>query len=173
MKVGMVQGGSAPFRVFEVADHVEVVDAAMTAKMRNIGEACTAANRFHVAEPIAREFAERLAQQMGAMKIGRGTDAGVEVGPLINEDQREKVEELVDDARERGATVLTGGERLDGPGYFYPPTVLGDVPDAARLLKEEIFGPVAPVKGFRSEDEAIRWANNTEYGPVAFVFTSD
>jgi succinate-semialdehyde dehydrogenase/glutarate-semialdehyde dehydrogenase len=173
LKVSMELGGNAPFLVFEDADLDEVVDAAMTAKMRNIGEACTAANRFHVAEPIAREFAERLAQRMGAMKIGRGTDAGVEVGPLINEDQREKVEELVDDARERGATVLTGGERLDGPGYFYRPTVLGDVPDDARLLKEEIFGPVAPVKGFRSEDEAIRWANNTEYGLVAFVFTSD
>jgi succinate-semialdehyde dehydrogenase/glutarate-semialdehyde dehydrogenase len=107
LKVSMELGGNAPFLVFEDADLDEVVDAAMTAKMRNIGEACTAANRFHVAEPIAREFAERLAQRMGAMKIGRGTDPGVEVGPLINEDQREKVEELVDDARERGATVLT------------------------------------------------------------------
>jgi succinate-semialdehyde dehydrogenase / glutarate-semialdehyde dehydrogenase len=173
LKVSMELGGNAPFLVFEDADLDEVVDAAMIAKMRNIGEACTAANRFHVAESIASEFAERLAARMGALKVGRGTEDGVVVGPLINEDQREKVEELVVDARERGAKVLTGGARLDGPGYFYPPTVLADVPDDARLLREEIFGPVAPVKGFRSEDEAIEWANNTEYGLVAYVFTSD
>jgi succinate-semialdehyde dehydrogenase/glutarate-semialdehyde dehydrogenase len=173
LKVSMELGGNAPFLVFEDADLDEVVDGAMVAKMRNIGEACTAANRFHVAESIASEFAERLAERMGSLKIGRGTEDGVAVGPLINEDQREKVEELVVDARERGAKVLTGGARLDGAGYFYPPTVLADVPDDARLLKEEIFGPVAPIKGFRSEDEAIEWANNTEYGLVAYVFTKD
>jgi succinate-semialdehyde dehydrogenase/glutarate-semialdehyde dehydrogenase len=141
--------------------------------MRNIGEACTAANRFHVAAPIAQQFADKLAEKMGAMKIGRGTEDGVQVGPLIDGTQREKVAELVDDAVQKGAQTLIGGHAGDGAGYFYDPTVLSDIPDSARLLKEEIFGPVAPVKTFDSEDEAIAAANDTEYGLVSYVYTSD
>jgi succinate-semialdehyde dehydrogenase/glutarate-semialdehyde dehydrogenase len=141
--------------------------------MRNGGEACTSANRFHVADGVAREFAEKLASKIGEMKVGRGTEPDVKVGPLIDDDQRGKVAELVDDARERGAKVLVGGSRLDGAGYFYEPTVLADVPDDARLLGEEIFGPVAPVKGFSSDEEAIAAANDTEYGLVAYVYTQD
>ena len=173
LKVSMELGGNAPFLVFEDADLDAAVEGAMIAKMRNIGEACTAANRFHVAESVAEEFASKLAERMGAMKIGRGTDPDVTVGPLIDDSQRSKVAELVDDARGKGAKVLCGGEALDGPGYFYPPTVLADVPEGARLLKEEIFGPVAPIKGFRSEDEALAAANDTEFGLVAYVYTSD
>jgi succinate-semialdehyde dehydrogenase/glutarate-semialdehyde dehydrogenase len=173
LRVSMELGGNAPFLVFDDADLDDVVDAAMIAKMRNIGEACTAANRFHVAAPVAGEFAERMAQRMESLKIGRGTEEGVQVGPLINADQRSKVDELVRDARERGATLLTGGEPLDGAGYFYRPTVLSDVPGDARLLREEIFGPVAPVRAFDDDDEAIDAANATEYGLVAYVFTRD
>jgi succinate-semialdehyde dehydrogenase/glutarate-semialdehyde dehydrogenase len=145
----------------------------MVAKMRNIGEACTAANRFHVADAVADQFAEKLAEKMGAMKVGRGTEEGVEVGPLIDDKQRQKVAELVEDAVGRGAQALVGGHARDGSGYFFDPTVLTDVPDDANLLSEEIFGPVAPVKGFDDEDEAIAAANNTEYGLVAYVFTSN
>jgi succinate-semialdehyde dehydrogenase/glutarate-semialdehyde dehydrogenase len=141
--------------------------------MRNIGEACTAANRFHVAESIADRFAQALADRLGEMKVGRGTEEGVQVGPLIDDDQRQKVAELVDDAVERGARVLVGGHARDGAGYFYEPTVLADVPDDARLLREEIFGPVAPVKSFATEEEAIAAANDTEFGLVAYVYTSD
>ena len=170
----MELGGNAPFLVFDDADLDAAVEGAMIAKMRNIGEACTAANRFHVAESVQEEFAERLAERMGSLKVGRGTEEGVEVGPLINEDQRDKVEELVEDARQRGAQgAWSAASALDGRGYFYPPTVLSDIPDDARLLKEEIFGPVAPVKPFADEDEAIRWANDTEYGLVAYVYTRD
>jgi succinate-semialdehyde dehydrogenase/glutarate-semialdehyde dehydrogenase len=143
------------------------------AKMRNIGEACTAANRFHVAGSVADEFARRLADRLGSMKVGRGTEDGVEVGPLIDAVQRDKVAELVDDASGKGAKVLVGGHARDGAGYFYDPTVITDVPDDARLLKEEIFGPVAPVKGFGSEDEAVAAANDTEFGLVAYIFTRD
>jgi len=149
------------------------VDGAMIAKMRNIGEACTAANRFHVAESIAGEFTEKLAERMGKLEVGRGTQEGVEVGPLIDDDQRSKVAELVDDAVGKGATAVVGGSARDGAGYFYNPTVLSDVSDDARLLKEEIFGPVAPVKGFSSEEQAIAAANDTEFGLVAYVYTSD
>ena len=145
----------------------------MVAKMRNIGEACTAANRFHVDGSVADEFAEKLAAKMGAMKIGRGTEDGVEVGPLIDGKQRDKVQELVEDALGRGAHAVVGGKAGDGAGYFYEPTVLTDVPDDASLLGEEIFGPVAPVKGFSDEDEAIAAANDTEYGLVAYVFTTN
>jgi succinate-semialdehyde dehydrogenase/glutarate-semialdehyde dehydrogenase len=141
--------------------------------MRNIGEACTAANRFHVADAVAEDFTERLGERMGSLKVGRGTEDGVQVGPLIDDDQRSKVQELVEDALGRGAKRVIGGERPDGQGYFYPPTVLSDVPADSRLLKEEIFGPVAPVKGFADEDEAIHWANDTEYGLVAYVYTRD
>jgi succinate-semialdehyde dehydrogenase/glutarate-semialdehyde dehydrogenase len=149
------------------------VQGAVIAKMRNIGEACTAANRFHVAGSVADEFAEKLANKLGSMKVGRGTDDGVEVGPLIDDNQRSKVSELVEDAVGRGARALVGGHARDGAGYFYDPTVLTEVPDDARLLREEIFGPVAPVKGFADEDEAIAAANDTEFGLVAYVFTSD
>jgi succinate-semialdehyde dehydrogenase/glutarate-semialdehyde dehydrogenase len=173
LKVSMELGGNAPFLIFDDADLDAAIDGAMIAKMRNVGEACTSANRFHVAEGIASEFAERLGERMGAMKVGRGTEDGVEVGPLIDDAQRSKVAELVDDAAGKGAKVVVGGAPLDGAGYFYEPTVLGDVPQEARLLKEEIFGPVAPVKGFASEEEAIAAANDTEYGLVSYVFTRD
>ena len=169
----MELGGNAPFLIFEDADLDAAVDGAMIAKMRNIGEACTAANRFHVAESVQSQFTERLAERMGSLKLGRGTEDGVDVGPLIDDDQRSKVADLVEDAVSRGATRVVGGERVDGSGYFYSPTVLSDVPDDARLLKEEIFGPVAPVKAFSDEAEAIHWANDTEYGLVAYVYTRD
>ena len=173
LKVSMELGGNAPFIVFDDAEIDDVIEAAMIAKMRNIGEACTSANRFHVAAPIASEFAERLGERMGALKLGRGTEEGVDVGPLIDDDQRTKVAELVSDAIDKGAKAVVGGSARDGAGYFFEPTVLGDVPDDARLLREEIFGPVAPVKSFASEEEAIDAANDTEYGLVAYVFTRD
>jgi succinate-semialdehyde dehydrogenase/glutarate-semialdehyde dehydrogenase len=173
LRVSMELGGNAPFLVFEDADVDDALKGAMIAKMRNIGEACTAANRFHVAQPVADEFARKLADKMGALKIGRGTEPGVDVGPLIDADQLEKVAVLVDDAVARGARVLCGGERVEGPGHFYKPTVLADVPADARLLKEEIFGPVAPIRAFASEDEAIAAANDTEFGLVAYLYTAD
>jgi succinate-semialdehyde dehydrogenase/glutarate-semialdehyde dehydrogenase len=141
--------------------------------MRNIGEACTSANRFHVAGAVAEQFAEKLAAKMGAMKLGRGVDEDTEVGPLIDNAQRGKVAELVEDAIGRGAHAVVGGQAVEGAGYFYNPTVLTDVPDDAKLLSEEIFGPVAPVKSFGDEDEAVAAANDTEYGLVAYLFTSD
>jgi succinate-semialdehyde dehydrogenase / glutarate-semialdehyde dehydrogenase len=173
LRVSMELGGNAPFVVFADADLDAAVDGAMLAKMRNVGEACTAANRFHVHESIAGEFAERLAARMRELKVGRGTEPSVDVGPLIDEAQRTKVAELVDDATERGARVLLGGERVGERGYFYAPTVLADVPDDARLLAEEIFGPVAPVATFSSDEQAIAAANRTEYGLVAYVYTRD
>jgi succinate-semialdehyde dehydrogenase/glutarate-semialdehyde dehydrogenase len=173
LRVSMELGGNAPFLVFEDADLDAAVEGAMIAKMRNIGEACTAANRFHVAESVQEPFTERLAERMGSLKVGRGTDEAAQVGPLIDADQRTKVEDLVQDAVKRGARPIVGGRRVDGGGYFYEPTVLTDVPDDARLLKEEIFGPVAPIKPFSDEEEAIRWANDTEYGLVAYVYTRD
>jgi succinate-semialdehyde dehydrogenase/glutarate-semialdehyde dehydrogenase len=173
LRVSMELGGNAPFLVFEDADVDDAVSGAMIAKMRNIGEACTAANRFHVAGGIAEEFAEKLAAQMKELKVGRGTEEDVDVGPLIDNDQREKVSGLVEDATGKGAKILVGGSARDGAGYFYDPTVLADVPPEAELLKEEIFGPVAPVASFESEDDAIEAANDTEYGLVAYVYTSD
>jgi succinate-semialdehyde dehydrogenase/glutarate-semialdehyde dehydrogenase len=173
LKVSMELGGNAPFLIFDDADLDDAVEGAMIAKMRNVGEACTSANRFHVAEGVASQFAEKLAERMGALKLGRGTEDGVDTGPLIDGDQREKVDELVGDARDKGANVLVGGTAREGAGYFYEPTVIADVPDGARLLEEEIFGPVAPVKGFGSEDEAVAAANDTEYGLVAYVYTAD
>jgi succinate-semialdehyde dehydrogenase/glutarate-semialdehyde dehydrogenase len=172
LKVSMELGGNAPFLVFDDADVDDAVEGGMIAKMRNIGEACTAANRFHVHESIAPQFAEKMAEKMKGLKIGHGTEDGVDIGPLIDEDQREKVAELVQDAVDKGAKVLCGGNKVDGPGYFYEPTVLVDIPDDARLLKEEIFGPVAPIKGFSTEQEAIDAANDTEYGLVAYLYTS-
>jgi succinate-semialdehyde dehydrogenase/glutarate-semialdehyde dehydrogenase len=173
LKVSMELGGNAPFLIFEDADLDAAVDGALLAKMRNIGEACTSANRFHVAEPIQDEFQRRLAEKMGALKLGRGTEDDVKVGPLIDQPSREKVAELVQDALDKGATRVVGGEIPDGRGYFYAPTVLGDVPGEARVFHEEIFGPVAPVGSFESEEEAIARANDTEYGLVAYVFTRD
>jgi succinate-semialdehyde dehydrogenase/glutarate-semialdehyde dehydrogenase len=173
LRVSMELGGNAPFLVFEDADLDAAVDGAVLAKMRNIGEACTAANRFHVHEAVADQFAQRMAERLGNMKIGRGTEPGVEVGPLIEEKQRQKVAELVDDAVRRGAKVLVGGRPLPGPGYFYEPTVLDRVPLDARMLKEEVFGPVAPIVPFSSDDEAIAAANDTEYGLVAYAYTTN
>ncbi len=173
LRLSMELGGNAPFIVFDDADIDSAVQGALIAKMRNIGEACTAANRFHVSASVANEFADKLADKMGAMKVGRGTEDDVEVGPLIDDSQRSKVAELVDDAVGRGARAIVGGHARDGAGYFYDPTVLTDVPDDAALLKEEIFGPVAPVKGFDDEDEAIAAANDTEFGLVAYVYTRD
>jgi succinate-semialdehyde dehydrogenase/glutarate-semialdehyde dehydrogenase len=141
--------------------------------MRNIGEACTAANRFIVHEAVADEFARRLAERMGALTVGRGTEDGVQVGPLIDGTQRDKVAELVQDAVDHGGRVLTGGNAGDGAGYFYTPTVLADVSVDARLFREEIFGPVAPILRFSSDDEGLALANDTEYGLVAYAFTRD
>jgi succinate-semialdehyde dehydrogenase/glutarate-semialdehyde dehydrogenase len=173
LRTSMELGGNAPFLVFADADVDAAVEGAVVAKMRNIGEACTAANRFHVAGRVADEFTEKLASRLGEMKVGRGTEPDVKVGPLIDGSQRSKVAELVSDATGRGAQVVVGGREGDGAGYFYEPTVLGDVPGDARLLKEEIFGPVAPVIGFDDEEAAIAAANDTEYGLVAYVYTSD
>jgi succinate-semialdehyde dehydrogenase/glutarate-semialdehyde dehydrogenase len=173
LRVSMELGGNAPFLVFADADLDAAVEGAMLAKMRNIGEACTAANRFHVAEPVAEAFAARLAQRMGALKVGRGTEAGVQVGPLINKDAVDKVAELVADALDKGARALVGARPGDGRGYFYQPTVLQDVPQGARVLQEEIFGPVAPVAAFESEQAAVAAANDTEFGLVAYVYTRD
>ena len=173
LKTSMELGGNAPFVVFEDADVDDAVAGAMVAKMRNVGEACTSANRFYVHESIAEQFAAKLAEKMGAMKIGRGSEPGTEVGPLIDEDQRSKVAELVEDAVGKGAKTLCGGKAVAGAGYFYEPTVLADVPDDADLLDEEIFGPVAPIRTFRTEEEAIAAANATEYGLVAYLYTND
>ena len=173
LRVSMELGGNAPFLIFDDADLDAAIEGAMIAKMRNIGEACTAANRFYVAEPLAEKFGNQLGERMGSLRVGRGSEEGVDVGPLINSDQLQKVEDLVRDALDRGASRVVGGERQDGQGYFYPPTVLKDIPDDARLLKEEIFGPVAPIKTFADEEEAIRWANDTEYGLVAYLYTRD
>jgi succinate-semialdehyde dehydrogenase / glutarate-semialdehyde dehydrogenase len=173
LKVSMELGGNAPFLIFEDADLDAAVDGALLAKMRNIGEACTSANRFHVAGPVADRFAQMLGERMGGLKLGRGTEPDVKVGPLIDESQQQKVKELVDDAVQKGAETVVGGHIPDGRGYFYEPTVLKNIPENARVLREEIFGPVAPVKDFSSEEEAIAAANDTEYGLVAYVFTRD
>jgi succinate-semialdehyde dehydrogenase/glutarate-semialdehyde dehydrogenase len=173
LRVSMELGGNAPFLVFPDADLDAAVDGAMLAKMRNIGEACTAANRFLVHESLAEAFGAQLAERMGELKVGRGTEDGVQVGPLVNAAQRDIVDELVGDAVERGGTVLTGGQPGTGPGYFYAPTVLTQVPSEARVLGEEIFGPVAPITTFREDTEALAMANKTEYGLIAYVFTKD
>jgi len=173
LKVSMELGGNAPFLVFADADLDKAVDGAMLAKMRNIGEACTAANRFIVHESVAADFSRRLAERMGAMNIGRGIDDGVTVGPLVDANAVSKVTELVADAIDQGATVVTGGTAIDGPGYFYPPTVLTGVPTTAKVFREEIFGPVAPVITFSSDQDGIDKANDTEYGLVAYAFTEN
>ncbi|GGM80429.1 NAD-dependent succinate-semialdehyde dehydrogenase [Terrabacter tumescens] len=173
LRVSMELGGNAPFLVFEDADVEKAVEGAMLAKMRNMGEACTAANRFYVHESLADEFSAKLARRMGALTLGKGTKDGVDVGPLVDEKARDKVSALVDDAVSKGAKVLVGGKVPDGAGWFYEPTVLADVPDDADMAREEIFGPVAPVTTFRTDAEAIRLANDTEYGLVAYLFTQD
>jgi succinate-semialdehyde dehydrogenase/glutarate-semialdehyde dehydrogenase len=173
LRVSMELGGNAPFLVFDDADIDKAVEGAMLAKMRNIGEACTAANRFIVHESVAEEFGGKLAEKMQALSVGRGTEDGIDVGPLVEAKQRDKVAELVDDAVGQGATVLTGGSAPEGEGYYYSPTVLSDVPLGARLAKEEIFGPVAPIFTFTDEADALRMANDTEFGLVAYAFTTD
>jgi succinate-semialdehyde dehydrogenase/glutarate-semialdehyde dehydrogenase len=173
LRVSMELGGNAPFLVFEDADVDKAVDGAMLAKMRNMGEACTAANRFYVHESLADEFSAKLARRMGALTLGKGTKKGVDVGPLVDEKARDKVSALVDDAVAKGAKVLVGGSAPEGAGWFYTPTVLADVPTDADMAREEIFGPVAPVTTFRTDAEAVRLANDTEYGLVAYLFTRD
>ncbi len=173
LRVSMELGGNAPFLVFEDADLEAAVDGAMLAKMRNIGEACTAANRFLVHESVAEEFGTLLAGRMGALKLGRGTEAGVDVGPLVDRKAREKVGDLVAEAVDAGAKVLVGGSPVGEQGYFYAPTVLTGVEPGTRLLAEEIFGPVAPITTFSTEPEALAMANDTEFGLVAYAFTRD
>ena len=173
LRVSMELGGNAPFLVFQDADIDAAVDGALLAKMRNGGEACTSANRFIVHEEVAAQFTEKLAARMGAMKVGRGTEDGVEAGPLIDQVAVDKVHELVQDAVGLGATAHVGGSPVDGPGYFYAPTVLGEVPDGARITEEEIFGPVAPVRTFSTDEQAIEMANDTEYGLVSYMYTRD
>ncbi len=173
LRTSMELGGNAPFVIFEDADLDKAVDGAMIAKFRNIGQACTAANRFLVHEAVADEFAKRVADRVRAMKVGRGTEEGVNIGPLIDENAVSSTEEFVQDAVGRGARVLTGGSRIDGAGNFYEPTVLAGVAAGSRLLREEIFGPVLAITTFEDEDEAVRLANNTEYGLVSYVFTQD
>ncbi len=173
LRVSMELGGNAPFLVFPDADLDKAVDGAMIAKMRNMGEACTAANRFLVHESVADEFAEMFAARMAEQVVGRGTEPGVTVGPLIDDKQRRKVAELVDDATGRGASVVTGGSVTGGAGYFFEPTVLTDVPSQADLFREEIFGPVAPITTFAEDEKAVQMANDTEYGLVAYAYTND
>ncbi|OXM67889.1 NAD-dependent succinate-semialdehyde dehydrogenase [Amycolatopsis vastitatis] len=173
LRTSMELGGNAPFLVFADADMDAAVEGAMQAKMRNIGEACTAANRFYVQRGVVEEFARRLTERMQALPMGRGTEKDVVVGPLIDQNAVDKVTELVKDATDRGAKVLTGGSGVDGPGHFYQATVLTDVPQEARLTHEEIFGPVAPITPFDTEEEAVTKANDTEFGLVSYVYTSD
>jgi succinate-semialdehyde dehydrogenase/glutarate-semialdehyde dehydrogenase len=173
LRTSMELGGNAPFIVCADADIDAAVDGAMIAKMRNIGEACIAANRFYVHTDVAEEFTSKLTDRMRAMTVGRGLDEGVQVGPLIDAVQRDKVAALVDDAVDRGAQVRTSGVVPPGPGYFYPPTVLTDVPPSARLRSEEIFGPVAPISTFTDEEEMLRAANGTPFGLVSYVYTRD
>src|ERR1700686_1195962 len=171
LRMSMELGGNAPFVVFDAADVDAAVEGAILAKMRNGGEACTAANRFHIANSVRAEFTEKLVKRMSEFTLGNGLDAAATLGPLINAKQRQKVEELVDDAVSRGATVAIGGKAPAGPGHFYPATVLIDVPPDARILDEEGFGPVAPITGFDAEEEGVAAANNTEYGLAAYIYT--
>jgi succinate-semialdehyde dehydrogenase/glutarate-semialdehyde dehydrogenase len=173
VKPAMELGGNAPFIVFDDADIDAAIEGAMIAKMRNMGEACTAANRFYVHEKVHDEFAKKLTARMAGLKMGNGLDDGVALGPLVNAEGRDKVIELVDDAVKKGAKVLTGGKAPGGTGFFYPATVLDNVPDTAALLNDEIFGPVAAIQTFKGEDEVIKRANDTEYGLVAYLYTKD
>jgi succinate-semialdehyde dehydrogenase / glutarate-semialdehyde dehydrogenase len=173
LRTSMELGGNAPFLIFDDADLAAAVDGAMIAKFRNIGQACTAANRFIVHEAIADEFAARVTERVQAFKVGRGTEEGVQIGPLINADAVEKADALVRDATYRGAKVLTGGHSIDGPGTFYEPTVVTGVRPGSEILREEIFGPVLSIVTFGDEDEAVRIANDTEYGLVGYAYTKD
>ena len=173
VNTSMELGGNAPFLVFADADLEAALDGAMVAKMRNAGEACTAANRFYVEASVAPEFSRRLAERMAALRVGPGVDEQTEVGPLVNEDAVAKVDELVTAAVADGAAAITGGTRPDGTGWYYPPTVLSDVRPASAILREEIFGPVAPIVTFTDEAEAVRLANDTEFGLVAYLYTGD
>jgi succinate-semialdehyde dehydrogenase/glutarate-semialdehyde dehydrogenase len=173
MRTSMELGGNAPFIVFEDADLDRAIEGAVAAKMRNMGEACTAANRIFVQRPIADEFARRLGARLRGLSVGNGAEPGIDVGPLVEEKALRKVEELVEDAIGKGARVVTGGSRPDRPGYFYAPTVLSGVSPEANLMSEEIFGPVAPVIPFDTEEEAIARANDTPYGLVGYLFTQD
>ncbi|MGZ8369405.1 MAG: NAD-dependent succinate-semialdehyde dehydrogenase [Rhodoplanes sp.] len=173
IKPAMELGGNAPFIVFEDADIDAAIEGAMIAKMRNMGEACTAANRFYVHAKVHDAFAEKLAARMGGLRMGNGLEDGVALGPLVNADTRDKVKSLVEDATSKGAKVLIGAAPPSGKGYFYPATVLTGVPDNAAMLREEIFGPVAAIQTFTTEDEAVQRANDTEYGLVAYVYTQD
>lgn len=172
-RTSMELGGNAPFIVFADTDPDEAAAGALTAKMRNIGQACTAANRIYVQREIAEAFSGALTEKMAALRVGRGTESGVDVGPLIDQDAVRKVEHLVTDAKKRGATVRLGAHALDGPGYFYPPSVLTDVPDDSNMMRSEIFAPVAAIATFDTEDEVIARANNSEFGLVAYLYTND
>ncbi len=173
IKPVMELGGNAPFIVFDDADIDAAVEGAMIAKMRNMGEACTAANRFYVQKGVHDEFAKKFADRMRALKVGHGLEDGVAVGPLVNAESRDKVTALVEDAVKKGAKILVGGETMQGTGYFYPATVLTDVPDSAELMREEIFGPVAAIQKFTDAEEVVAKANDTEYGLVAYLYTGD
>src|SRR5579863_4560020 len=173
VRPAMELGGNAPFIVFEDADIDAAIEGAMIAKMRNMGEACTAANRFYVHEKVHDEFTKKLTAKMAGLKMGNGLDDGVALGPLVNAETRQKVMELVDDAVGKGAKILTGGKAPPGPGHFYPATVLDAVPDSANMLREEIFGPVVAIQTFKSEAEVIKRANDTEYGLIAYLYTRD
>ena len=173
VRPAMELGGNAPFIVCEDADIDAAVEGAMIAKMRNMGEACTAANRFYVHEKVHDVFVQKFAAKMQALKVGNGLEEGVSVGPLVNADTRDKVAHLVEDALNKGAKAVIGGNRLNRTGYFYPPTVLIDVPANAQCLKEVIFGPVAPIQKFRDEDDAIAKANDTEFGLISYLYTRD
>jgi succinate-semialdehyde dehydrogenase/glutarate-semialdehyde dehydrogenase len=173
LRTSMELGGNAPFLVFEDADLDAAVEGAMLAKLRNIGQACTAANRFIVHESLADEFANRIAARMEAMPLGRGVDPETKIGPVINEKARANLKRLVDATVSEGGDIVTGGTYVDGDGYFFRPTVLSNVKPGSTILNEEIFGPVAPIVRFKDEDEAIRIANDTEYGLVSYAFTQD
>ena len=171
LRTSMELGGNAPFVVFDDADVDAAVEGAMLAKMRNGGEACTAANRFYIATPLLEDFTDRFVKKMGEMNIGNGLDPSTKLGPLVNPKQVASVQELVNDAVEKGAKVAVGGQAPGGPGNFYPATVLTDVPADARILKEEVFGPVAPIVGFDTEEQGVAAANDTEYGLAAYIWT--
>ncbi len=173
LRTSMELGGNAPFLIFDDADLGAAVEGAMLAKFRNIGQACTAANRFIVHEAVADEFAARVTERVQAFKVGRGTEEGVQIGPLINDDAVQKADALVRDATDRGAKVLTGGHPIERAGTFYEPTVVAGVRPGSDILREEIFGPVLSIVTFGDEDEAVRIANNTEYGLVAYAYTKD
>lgn len=172
LRTSMELGGNAPFIVCADADIEAAVDGAMIAKMRNVGEACIAANRFYVHEAVVEEFTDKLVARLEKLTVGDGTDQGTDVGPLIDQEQRDKVVALVDDAVSRGAEIVTGGTAPSGAGYFYPPTVLRGVSTTSRMGSEEIFGPVAPITTFTDDDEALRLANSTPFGLVSYVFTT-